>query len=60
MKQSITPRIGTVGMDGPAGRTFSKLGCLEYQESFRGTPSAKILGRLARRADEDFSRYDAS
>lgn len=49
------PRIGTVGFDGPPGRTYTKLNLMEYQDSFTGTPSPKSLGRLRRAAGEDFS-----
>ncbi|MFH2007276.1 MAG: DUF72 domain-containing protein [bacterium] len=55
MNDYIAPRIGTVGFDGPADRTFATLSLLEYQESFRGVPSAKVLGRLRRRAGDAFS-----
>jgi len=55
MNDYIAPRIGTVGLDGPADRTFSTLSLVEYQESFRGAPSAKVLGRLRRRAGDSFT-----
>jgi uncharacterized protein YecE (DUF72 family) len=54
MNDYIAPRIGTVGMDGPADRTFKTLSLLEYQESFRGVPNAKVLGRLRRRGEDSF------
>jgi uncharacterized protein YecE (DUF72 family) len=49
------PRVGTVGFDGPPGRTYAKLSLVEFQESFRGNPSAKSLRRLRRAAGGDFS-----
>ena len=55
MNDYIAPRIGTVGLDGPADRTFNTLSLVEYQESFRGVPSAKVLGRLRRRAGDAFT-----
>ncbi len=55
MNEPLLPRIGTVGFDGPRERTFSRLGLVEYQESFTGTPSERSLRRLRRRAGDDFT-----
>ncbi len=55
MTDYTEPRIGTVGFDGPPGRTYAKLNLMEYQESFTGTPSPKSLRRLRREAGGDFT-----
>lgn len=55
MTDYTEPRIGTVGFDGPPGRTWAKLNLVEYQESFTGTPSTKTLRRLGRDAGGSFT-----
>ena len=47
--------IGTVGFDGPAARTFSKLDAVELPDTFRGVPGPKLLRRLRRQAPEGFA-----
>lgn len=50
----VTP-IGTVGFDGPRDRTFARLDAVELQDSFRGAPGERLLGRLRRDAGDRFA-----
>ena len=47
--------IGTVGFDGPRKKTFANLHCVEYQETFSGAPSTKLLSKLREEAGEGFA-----
>lgn len=47
--------VGTVGFDGPRGKTFSRLDAVEIQDTHRGVPGPALLTRLARDAGAGFT-----